>query len=35
MRRIRVANYRVTYEIHDSELIILIVRVAHRRDVYR
>ncbi len=33
--RIRVGNYRVVYEIHDDRLIILVLRVAHRKDVYR
>lgn len=33
--RIRVGNYRVVYEIHDQILFILVVRVAHRREVYR
>jgi mRNA interferase RelE/StbE len=33
--RIRVGDYRVVYSIHDQELIVLIVHVAHRREVYR
>lgn len=33
--RIRVGQYRVVYEIADDELIIRVVRVGHRRDVYR
>ena len=33
--RIRVGNHRIIYEIHDDELIVLILRVAHRREVYR
>ncbi|MDR1377455.1 MAG: type II toxin-antitoxin system RelE/ParE family toxin [Synergistaceae bacterium] len=33
--RIRVDNYRVVYEIHDDVLIVLVVRVAHRREVYK
>jgi mRNA interferase RelE/StbE len=32
--RIRVGDYRVVYEIRDDVLVILVVRVAHRRDVY-
>lgn len=32
--RIRVGNYRIVYEIHDKKLIVLIVDVGHRRDVY-
>ncbi|RKZ07774.1 type II toxin-antitoxin system mRNA interferase toxin, RelE/StbE family [Candidatus Fermentibacteria bacterium] len=33
--RVRSRNYRIIYEIHSDRLIILIVKVAHRRDVYR
>ena len=33
--RIRVGDYRVVYEVYDRILFILVVRVAHRRDVYR
>lgn len=33
--RIRVGDYRIVYEIHDDELVILVVRVAHRSKVYR
>jgi mRNA interferase RelE/StbE len=33
--RIRVGDYRIVYQIRDNELVVLVVRVAHRRDVYR
>ena len=33
--RIRVGEYRVIYEIHDDVLIVLVVRVVHRRDAYK
>lgn len=33
--RIRVGEYRVVYEIIDDRLIILIIRVRHRKNVYR
>jgi mRNA interferase RelE/StbE len=33
--RIRQGTYRVLYEVRDAEQIILIVKVAHRREVYR
>jgi mRNA interferase RelE/StbE len=33
--RIRVGDYRVIYEIQDEVLVVLIVRIGHRRDVYR
>ena len=32
--RIRVADYRIVYLIKDGELLVLIVTVGHRRDVY-
>ncbi len=33
--RIRVGNYRILYEIQDDLLIIKVVKVGHRREVYR
>lgn len=33
--RIRVGDYRVVYDIHDGLLEILVLRIAHRREVYR
>ena len=35
LRRQRVGDYRILYELLDNELIILVVRVAHRRESYR
>jgi len=35
LRRIRIGDYRIVYEAQDSQLIILVVRVGHRREVYR
>ena len=35
LRRLRVGDYRVVYEVRDEELVVLAVRVAHRRDAYR
>lgn len=32
--RIRSGNYRVIYEIQDSRLLVLIVDVGHRSDIY-
>ncbi len=32
--RIRVGDYRVIYEIHDRVLLVLVVEVGNRRDVY-
>ncbi len=33
--RLRIGDYRVVYEIHDERLIIVVVKVGHRREVYR
>jgi len=33
--RIRIGVYRVIYEIHDERLVILVVALGHRREVYR
>jgi len=33
--RIRRGNYRIIYEIQDDKLIVLILRIGHRKDIYR
>ena len=33
--RIRVGEFRVVYEIHDAVLMVMVLRVANRRDAYR
>lgn len=33
--RIRVGTYRVIYEIQDKELVVLVVTIGHRREVYQ
>ena len=33
--RIRVGRYRVVYEIDDSRKIVTVLKVAHRKDIYR
>ena len=33
--RVRVWDYRIIYEIQDEVLIILIVKIGHRSDIYR
>ncbi len=33
--RIRHGDYRVVYEVDDTSVIVLVVRVAHRREIYR
>lgn len=33
--RLRVADYRIVYEIQDAILLVILLRVGHRREVYR
>jgi mRNA interferase RelE/StbE len=33
--RIRVGDYRIVYQIEDDRLVVLVVRVGHRKDIYR
>jgi mRNA interferase RelE/StbE len=33
--RIRVGSYRIVYRIQEQRLLVLVVRIAHRSDVYR
>src|SRR5882762_4379263 len=35
MLRVRVGDYRIVYEVHDSRLVVLVIFVGHRRDIYR
>ena len=35
LRRIRVGDYRILYEVRDKELVVLVVRIAHRGDAYQ
>lgn len=33
--RIRVGDYRILYEIHDQVLIVVVLKVADRKEAYR
>ena len=33
--RIRIGNYRVIYEIFDNELLIEVIALGHRKDIYK
>jgi mRNA interferase RelE/StbE len=33
--RIRVGDYRIVYRVDGKKLIVLIIRIGHRREVYR
>ena len=32
--RVRTGNYRIVYEINDNELVVLVLRMGHRREIY-
>jgi mRNA interferase RelE/StbE len=33
--RLRIGDYRIVYEIKENILLVLVIRVSHRREVYR
>lgn len=33
--RVRVGNYRIVYTVEDQKMVILVVRIAHRKDIYK
>lgn len=33
--RVRVGDYRIVYEVFDAVLLVHVVRIGHRREVYR
>ena len=33
--RVRVGDYRIVYEVFDDRLVVQVVRISHRRDVYK
>jgi mRNA interferase RelE/StbE len=35
LRRLRVGSYRIVYEVVEQKLVVLVVRVGHRREIYR
>lgn len=35
LRRLRVGDYRIVYEVNDGELLVLVIRIGHRLGVYR
>ena len=32
--RIRVGDYRIVYEVRDSELVVLVIQIGHRSQIY-
>ena len=33
--RVRTGEYRIVYDIRDTELLVLVLALGHRRDIYR
>jgi mRNA interferase RelE/StbE len=33
--RVRQGDYRILYEVSDAEVVVIVIKVGHRRDVYR
>lgn len=33
--KVRVGDYRIVYEIQEDVLVILVVKIGHRKDIYR
>ena len=33
--KIRVGDYRIIYEIQEEALLVLVVKIGHRKDIYR
>jgi mRNA interferase RelE/StbE len=33
--RLRVGNYRILYDIYDTELVVDVIALGHRKEVYR
>ena len=33
--KVRTGDYRIIYEIHDDILLILILKIGHRKDIYK
>ena len=33
--RIRLGDYRVVYQIQDEDLLVLVVKIRHRKEIYR
>ena len=33
--KVRSGDYRIIFEIHDDRLVILVVKIGHRKDVYK
>ena len=35
LNRIRVGNYRIVYEIDNGQIVVTVIKVGHRKEIYR
>ena len=33
--RLRIGNYRIVYEVKENALLVLLIRIGHRREIYQ
>ena len=33
--RIRIGDYRIIYEVFDSQVLVLVIRIGHRKEIYK
>ena len=33
--RVRQGDYRILYTVHDADLLVVVIKIGHRREVYR
>lgn len=33
--RVRQGSYRVVYEVHDKAVLVMVIKVGHRKDIYK
>jgi len=33
--RVRIGDWRIIYMVHDAELLVLVIKISHRGDLYR
>lgn len=33
--KVRVGDYRIIYEVYDDILVVLVLKIGHRKDIYR
>ena len=33
--RVRIGDYRIVYQVQDQALLVLVIKIGHRREVYR